>query len=104
MTTGIPATRYADRIARAAAAIGESGLRGLLIGVGPELEWLTGYDAKALERLTLLVLPADGDASIVVPRLEVAAAEAAPRSGRAPCVSGPGRRRRTHTSRSGRRC
>ncbi|MFN8519491.1 MAG: M24 family metallopeptidase [Chloroflexota bacterium] len=77
MTAGIPASRYADRLARAAVAVREAGVRGLLIGVGPELEWLTGYDAKALERLTLLVLPARGDPAIVVLRLEVAAAEAA---------------------------
>lgn len=81
MSAGIPASRYADRLARTAAATRAAGAQGLLIGVGPELEWLTGYDAKALERLTLLVVPADGDPSIVVPRLEVAAAEAAPAIG-----------------------
>lgn len=77
MGGAIPAARYADRLARTAAAARAAGVRALLIGVGPELEWLTGYDAKALERLTLLVVPSDGDATIVAPRLEVAAAEAA---------------------------
>jgi Xaa-Pro aminopeptidase len=81
VTSGIPASRHSDRLARTAAAVRDAGVRGLLIGVGPELEWLTGYDAKALERLTLLVVPAEGDPSIVVPRLEVAAAEAAPAIG-----------------------
>jgi Xaa-Pro aminopeptidase len=81
VTIGIPASRHSDRLARTAAAVRDAGVRGLLIGVGPELEWLTGYDAKALERLTLLVVPAEGDPSIVVPRLEVAAAEAAPAIG-----------------------
>ena len=81
MSGGIPASRYAERLERTAAAARAAGVRALLIGVGPELEWLTGYEAKPLERLTLLVLPADGDASIVVPRLEVGAAEAAPAIG-----------------------
>lgn len=43
-----------------------------LLSVGPDLPWLTGYEAMPLERLTMLVLPADGDATLVVPRLEAA--------------------------------
>jgi Xaa-Pro aminopeptidase len=81
MSGGIPASRYADRLERTAAAARAAGVRALLIGVGPELEWLTGYEAKPLERLTLLIVPAEGDPSIVVPRLEVGAAEAAPAIG-----------------------
>lgn len=42
----------------------------MLIGVGADLQWLTGYAAHALERLTMLVIPARGRASLVVPRLE----------------------------------
>src|SRR5437763_13034198 len=42
----------------------------LLLSVGPDLPYLTGYEAMPLERLTMLVLPADGDAALVVPRLE----------------------------------
>src|SRR3954447_8676718 len=42
----------------------------LLLSVGPDLPYLTGYEAMPLERLTMLVLPVDGDASLVVPRLE----------------------------------
>ncbi len=74
----IPASSYARRIAAAQAAAQAAGVRALLIGVGPELEWLTGYEAKPLERLTMLVVPAEGDPAIVTPRLEVAAAEQAP--------------------------
>ncbi len=43
-----------------------------LLSVGPDLPWLTGYEAMPLERLTMLVLPADGEATLVVPRLEAA--------------------------------
>jgi Xaa-Pro aminopeptidase len=72
----IPAERYRDRFARATETAGERGLAGLLIGVGPELVYLTGYDAILSERLTMLVVIPDQPAAIVVPRLERAAAEA----------------------------
>ena len=42
-----------------------------LLSVGPDLPWLTGYEAMPLERLTMLVVPRDGDAVLVVPGLEV---------------------------------
>ena len=42
----------------------------LLLSVGADLPWLTGYEAMPLERLTMLVVPADADATLVVPRLE----------------------------------
>lgn len=74
-THSIPATRYADRIARAQAELPEQDASALLIGVGAELQWLTGYAAHALERLTMLVIPARGRSSLVVPRLELAAAQ-----------------------------
>jgi Xaa-Pro aminopeptidase len=42
----------------------------LLLSVGPDLPYFTGYEAMPLERLTMFVLPADGEARLVVPRLE----------------------------------
>ncbi|HVF13586.1 MAG TPA: Xaa-Pro peptidase family protein, partial [Acidimicrobiales bacterium] len=42
----------------------------LLLSLGADLPWLTGYQAMPLERLTMLVLPVEGDATLVVPRLE----------------------------------
>ncbi len=78
MITGITAARYEERLGRARAAVGHAGHGALLIGVGPELEWLIGYAAVALERLTMLVIPASGRPTLVVPRLEVGAASAAP--------------------------
>lgn len=50
--------------------MGRDGLDVLLLSTGPELPWLTGYEAMPLERLTMLVVPRDGDATMVVPRLE----------------------------------
>jgi len=45
-------------------------LDAVLLSVGPDLPYLTGYEAMPLERLTMLVVPRDGDATLVVPRLE----------------------------------
>ena len=71
----IPAARYAERLERAMAATAAHGLDALLIGVGPDLDYLTGYRAMPLERLTMLVLtPGDGRLRLVVPRLEEPAA------------------------------
>jgi Xaa-Pro aminopeptidase len=48
----------------------ELGVDMLLLSVGADLPYLTGYEAMPLERLTMLVLPKEGDARLVVPRLE----------------------------------
>ncbi len=61
---------FAERMARARAAMEAHGVDVLLLSVGPDLPYLTGYEAMPLERLTMLVLPRQGDASLVVPRLE----------------------------------
>jgi Xaa-Pro aminopeptidase len=42
----------------------------LLVSVGHDLPYLTGYTAMPLERLTMLVVPRDGDATMVIPTLE----------------------------------
>ena len=52
-----------------------AGIDALLAGPSADLRYLTGYDAPQLERLTMLVLPADGDAVLVVPSLERPRAE-----------------------------
>ncbi|CAN5648976.1 Xaa-Pro peptidase family protein [soil metagenome] len=72
----VPAERYAQRIARAQAEASEQGVAALLIGVGSDLRWLTGYAAMPLKRLTMLVVPAKGEATMVAPRLEILAARA----------------------------
>lgn len=61
---------FADRLDRTRARMDELGVDVLLLSVGPDLPWLTGYEAMPLERLTMLVVPSDGDATLVVPRLE----------------------------------
>jgi Xaa-Pro aminopeptidase len=59
-----------DRIRRAAAAAGDRGLDALLVTPSPDYLYLVGYRAPAMERLTCLVIPADGDPTLVLPRLE----------------------------------
>jgi Xaa-Pro aminopeptidase len=67
-----------DRVSHAQKAAADAGLDALLVTPGPDLRWLTGYDALPLERLTCLVVPAAGEAFMVAPRLEVPAVLASP--------------------------
>ena len=67
--------RYEARLERAAEVTARSGLHAVLVGVGPDLRYLTGYEAMPLERLTMLVVRPDRDGLVlVVPRLEEPAA------------------------------
>ncbi len=77
------------RLDLAAAAARDAGLAALLLTPGPDLRYLTGYDAHQLERLTCLAVPAAqpagkppaagaGTPFLVVPRLELPAAQASP--------------------------
>jgi len=61
---------FGDRVGRVRAAMKRHGVDTLLLSVGADLPWLTGYEAMPLERLTMLVLPREGDATLVAPRLE----------------------------------
>ncbi len=66
-----------DRLTRAVDLAGERGYDALLVGVGPDLRYLTGYVAMPLERLTMLVVTlSDRATALIVPRLEEAAARA----------------------------
>jgi len=80
------------RLDLAASAAAGAGLAALLLTPGPDLRYLTGYDAHQLERLTCLAVPAAGAGSgagaaaggqpfLVVPRLELPAAQASPAGG-----------------------
>lgn len=64
------ASPYAARQDRLRAAMDAVGLEVVLLSVGADLPYFTGYEAMALERLTMLVLPRDGTATLVVPELE----------------------------------
>src|ERR1700741_856145 len=63
---------YAPRLQAAAAAAADAGLAGLVITPGYDLRYLVGSRAQTFERLTALVLPAGGEPTVVVPRMELA--------------------------------
>jgi Xaa-Pro aminopeptidase len=70
-----------ERLAAAQRAVAAGGLDAILITPSADLRYLTGYNAHASERLTCLVLPAQGPVTLVVPTLERPAAEASPAPG-----------------------
>jgi len=69
------------RLAALQSAARDAGFDALLFTPGADLRYLTGYNAHPLERLTCLVVPADGPVTLIVPRLERPAAEASPAPG-----------------------
>jgi Xaa-Pro aminopeptidase len=76
---GIPASRYAERLAGARSATRAAGLDALLVGAGADLRYLAGYAAMPSERLTLLVVSAaSAPITLVCPRLEATPARSCP--------------------------
>ena len=70
---------FAARLQRSARSAGAAGLTGLLLTPGPDLLYLTGYAPVAItERVTMLVVPVDGEPTMIVPRLERPDAEETP--------------------------
>ena len=72
------ADALAARMETVRAQMRTMGVDTLLLSLGADLPWLTGYTAMPLERLTMLVLPLEGEAVLVVPRLEAARVEPHP--------------------------
>ena len=73
---------FGGRLARVRETMTERGVDTLLLSVGADLPYFCGYEAMPLERLTMLVVPRHGEATLVVPRLE------APRVHERPTVFG----------------
>ena len=69
MAAAAPST-LVPRAERVRTRMADLGVDALLLSLGADLPWLTGYTAMPLERLTMLVFPADAGATLVVPRLE----------------------------------
>lgn len=68
---------FSTRITRAQDVLRNAGVHSLLLGPSADLIWLTGVDAHLSERLNLLVLPQDGQPTMVVPGLEAPLVQAA---------------------------
>jgi len=58
------------RLARAATAAAAAGVDAVIVSPGSDLRYLLGVTGGSFERLTCLVLPADGAPTLVVPKLE----------------------------------
>ncbi len=74
----IPTDRFRGRLAAARDLAGEAGFAAILVGVGADMRYLAGYPAMPLERLTMLVIPTDGEWTLVAPRLEATPARSCP--------------------------
>ncbi|WP_295120788.1 aminopeptidase P family protein [uncultured Leifsonia sp.] len=72
---------FAERLARGAAQAKDAGLDALLVAPGPDLAYFADYLPPATERLTMLVIPGDGEPTMVVPVLERDSAGATRASG-----------------------
>ena len=68
--TPFPASVHRQRLERASAEASARGIGALLVTPSADYEYLLGYRPPALERLTCLILRADGPPALVLPRLE----------------------------------
>ena len=62
---------YAERLRRTTAEAASRGIDALLVTPSVDYEYLLGYRAPALERLTCLILPVEDSPTLVLPRLEL---------------------------------
>ena len=65
-----PSFDFTARIGRARSEMEARDVDVLLLSLGMDLVYLSGYEAPPLERLTMLVIPVDEEATLVVPELE----------------------------------
>lgn len=61
---------FSNRLDAAQAVLRDRGIDRLLLGPSADLTYLTGIHAHVSERMNLLVLPVDGDPTMIVPGLE----------------------------------
>ena len=66
---------YANRLTKVRSALSAEELDAIFITPGSDLRYLTGYDALPLERLTCLAITSAPGAKLIVPRLELPAAQ-----------------------------
>ena len=64
------ASVYASRIVRLRQEMSQQGIDAVLLSVGHDMPYLVGYQAMPLERLTMLIIPSQGKATLIIPRLE----------------------------------
>jgi Xaa-Pro aminopeptidase len=74
----VPDFDFASRIRLAQALMVEQQAEVMLLSIGADLPYLTGYQAMPLERLTMLVVGVDSEPVLVVPQLEAPRVEPGP--------------------------
>lgn len=74
----MPDFDYAARIRSAQALMAEQLVEVMLLSIGADLPYFTGYQAMPLERLTMLVLGLDSEPVLVIPQLEAPRVEPGP--------------------------
>jgi D-alanyl-D-alanine dipeptidase len=67
---GTPTHDFQTRIKRVQELLGETGLDALLLSVGSDLPYFTGYEAMASERLTMLTVTPGTEPVLFIPVLE----------------------------------
>jgi Xaa-Pro aminopeptidase len=70
MKINTDASVFSARLDRARAEMKRTSVDALILSLGHDMPYLMGYLAMPLERLTMLVVPRDGEASLIIPRLE----------------------------------
>lgn len=70
MKSSTSASVFLDRLNRVRAEMVRTNVDALILSLGHDLPFLTGYLAMPLERLTMLVVPREGEVSLIIPRLE----------------------------------
>ena len=68
-------TIYSERLSRLTHSLQNHGVECICITPGADLIYFTGYNALPLERLTCLAVRSNGDAFLIVPHLELMAAQ-----------------------------
>lgn len=71
-TLPFPASVYAARLADAATLAADAGIDAVIVGPGPDLQYLLGVEGDTIERLTALVIGPGLTPTVVVPRMELA--------------------------------
>lgn len=61
---------YAERLAAVQARMRDAGTDWMLLSIGSDLPYFSGYEAPYTERLTALIVPAEGESTLLVPELE----------------------------------
>ncbi len=69
---------YQARLGRLRGQMADGSVDVVMLSVGSDLPYFTGYEAMPLERLTMLVVPTTGDCALFVPQLEAPRVEPGP--------------------------